>query len=244
VLADAGRTHRARLGKLAAIMELLVRVLLAYLLGSINGALLVGRIAGGVDIRTQGSGNAGGTNALRTQGPVFALAVVFIDVAKGWLGAAWLGSATLPWANGVAVAGDVLVPSWGPAACGFAAVVGHVYPVFHGFRGGKGVATLVGAIAGLVPSLLMVLLGVWFVMMLVFGFVGLASIVATVSLPVALALGASRGGVPAPLVAFGVACALLVVWTHRGNLRRMRAGTEPRSRRLWLLGRLQRGPDA
>jgi glycerol-3-phosphate acyltransferase PlsY len=220
-------------------------VLLAYLLGSINGALLIGRLAGGVDIRTQGSGNAGGTNALRTQGPAFALAVIVIDIAKGWLAAAWLGSVALP-GLGAAGSGTSIgaAPAWGPAACGFAAILGHVYPVFHGFRGGKGVATLVGAIAGLVPAMLTVVLGTWFVMMLLFGFVGFASIVATAALPAALALRAPPGGGAAPLVAFGVACALLVLWTHRGNLARMRAGTEPRSRRLWLLGRLRREPRA
>jgi glycerol-3-phosphate acyltransferase PlsY len=233
-------------------MELLVRVLLAYLLGSVIGSLLVGRLAGGVDIRTQGSGNAGGTNALRTQGPAFALAVIVIDIAKGWLASAWLGTVALPWSGTAAAAagaGAAGVPvgtlqAWASAACGFAAIVGHVYPVFHGFRGGKGVATLVGSIAGLVPTMLAVVLGTWLVMMLVFGFVGFASIVATASLPVALALRAAPQGGSAPLVAFGVACALLVLWTHRGNLRRMRAGTEPRARRLWLLGRLRRGPGA
>jgi len=233
-------------------MELLVRVLLAYLLGSVNGALLVGRLVGGVDIRTEGSGNAGGTNALRTQGPAFALAVIVIDVAKGWLASAWLGTAALPWSGAVAAAAGAGAPgasaaalqAWAGAACGFAAILGHVYPVFHGFRGGKGVATLVGSIAGLVPTMLAVVLGTWFVMMLLFGFVGFASIVATASLPLALALRASPDGGSLPLVAFGVACALLVLWTHRGNLRRMRAGTEPRSRRLWLLGRLRREPGA
>jgi glycerol-3-phosphate acyltransferase PlsY len=222
-------------------MELVVRVLLAYLLGSVNGALLVGRLAGGVDIRTQGSGNAGGTNALRTQGPAFALAVIVIDIAKGWLASAWLGSVALPLgATGTASGGAL--QAWAPAACGFAAILGHVYPVFHGFRGGKGVATLVGAIAGLVPAMLAVVLGAWFVMMLLFGFVGFASIVATATLPLALALRAPPDGGAAPLVAFGLACAALVLWTHRGNLRRMRAGTEPRARRLWLLGRLRREP--
>ncbi len=233
-------------------MEPLVRVLLAYLLGSVNGALLVGRLAGGVDIRTQGSGNAGGTNALRTQGPAFALAVIVIDIAKGWFASAWLGTVALPWsgaAASVAGAGAAGGPAaglqaWASAACGFAAILGHVYPLFHGFRGGKGVATLVGSIAGLVPTLLAVVLGTWLVMMLLFGFVGFASIVATASLPVVLALRASPEGGSAPLVAFGVACTLLVLWTHRGNLRRMRAGTEPRSRRLWLLGRLRRGRGA
>lgn len=220
-------------------MELAIRVLLAYLLGSVNGALLVGRLAGGVDIRTQGSGNAGGTNALRTQGLAFALAVIAIDIAKGWLAAAWLGTASLPDGLDSGAGRAETLLGWAPAACGFAAILGHVYPVFHGFRGGKGVATLVGAIAGLVPAMLAVVLGTWFVTMLLFGFVGFASIVATAALPLALALRAAPlDDGSTPLVAFGIACALLVSWTHRGNLRRMRAGTEPRARRLWLLGRL------
>ncbi|MCU0760183.1 MAG: glycerol-3-phosphate 1-O-acyltransferase PlsY [Steroidobacteraceae bacterium] len=222
-------------------MDLLLRVLCAYLLGSVNGALLVGRLAGGVDIRTQGSGNAGGTNALRTQGPKFALAVIVIDIAKGWLAATWLGSLPLVSLSPSDPAAAAATLAWSPAACAFAAILGHVWPVFHGFRGGKGVATLVGAVAGLVPAFLPGVLGTWLLMMLLFGFVGLASIVAAASLPVMLALAVPGA---TPLVAFGVACALLVAWTHRGNLQRMRQGREPRSRRLWLLGRLRGGSGA
>ena len=222
-------------------MDLLLRLLGAYLLGSINGALVVGRLAGGVDIRTQGSGNAGGTNALRTQGAKFALAVIVIDILKGWLAAVWLGTLPLPALAPSAPASAAATLAWSPAACAFAAILGHVWPVFHGFRGGKGVATLVGAVAGLVPGQLAAVLGVWLVMMLLFGFVGLASIVAVAALPVLVLLRPPSGGAVLPLVAFGVACAVLVAWTHRGNLRRMRAGTEPRSRRLWLLGRLRGG---
>jgi glycerol-3-phosphate acyltransferase PlsY len=216
-------------------MEFALKVVLAYLLGSINGALLLGRVRG-VDIRTQGSGNAGGTNALRTQGPGFALAVIVIDVAKGWLAGAWLPSAGLAVAGfpgaGAACAGPWLVP-----ACALAAILGHVYPVFHGFRGGKGVATLVGAVAAVSPLALVALLATWLFMMLVWGFVGLASIVAACALPLILfAIGAQP---QAPLLVFGLLCGALVAYTHRGNLARMRAGTEPRARRLWLLGRLR-----
>ncbi|MCP5360974.1 MAG: glycerol-3-phosphate 1-O-acyltransferase PlsY [Sinobacteraceae bacterium] len=218
-------------------MDLLVRLLGAYLLGSVNGALLVGRLAGGVDIRTQGSGNAGGTNALRTQGPAFAFAVLLIDILKGWLAAAWLG--TLPLPAPVTSAGAALGLAWSPVVCALAAIVGHVWPLFHGFRGGKGVATLLGAVAGLVPGQLLGVLGVWLVMMGLFGFVGLASIVATAALPVLLLLRPPPGVDLTPLLVFGVACALLVAWTHRGNLQRMGAGSEPRSRRLWLLGKLR-----
>jgi glycerol-3-phosphate acyltransferase PlsY len=118
-----------------------------------------------------------------------------------------------------------------------------VYPVFHGFRGGKGVATLLGTLLAVSPLLLAAVLGVWLVMMMVFGMVGLGSIVASAALPLLALLGVRGGWLPpeslAPLLGFGIACALLVLWTHRANLARMRAGTEPRAKRLWLLGRLR-----
>jgi glycerol-3-phosphate acyltransferase PlsY len=215
-------------------MGLMLCVLAAYLLGSVNGALLIGRFKG-VDIRESGSGNAGGTNALRTQGPLFALGVVVIDILKGWLAAGWLPG-LLPAAGPLSVGPSTLAGS--AAACGFAAIVGHVWPVFHGFRGGKGVATLLGAVAALSPLALAGVLGTWLLMMFVFGFVGLGSIVAACALP---ALVWALGVEPAvPSLAFGLGCAGLVAWTHRANLARMRAGTEPRARRLWLLGRLRR----
>lgn len=112
-------------------------VVTAYLLGSLSGSLLLGRRRG-VDIRTQGSGNAGGTNAFRTQGPAFGLGVVLIDIGKGVL-AAWLARALAPTDS-----------VFDPAAHGYAAVIaamlGHVWPLWHGFRGGKGAAPLVGGL--------------------------------------------------------------------------------------------------
>ncbi|MFZ9904836.1 MAG: glycerol-3-phosphate acyltransferase, partial [Steroidobacteraceae bacterium] len=110
------------------MLEFALGTFVAYLLGSLNGALLLGRLRG-VDIRTQGSGNAGGTNALRTQGPLFAIGVIIIDVAKAWIAVKWIPAYL---ESGM----------WLAASCGFAAVFGHVYPIFHGFRGGKGVATV------------------------------------------------------------------------------------------------------
>ncbi|MBV6416449.1 MAG: putative glycerol-3-phosphate acyltransferase [Steroidobacteraceae bacterium] len=201
-------------------------VLAAYLLGSVSGALVIGALRGGIDIRTQGSGNAGGTNALRTQGIAFAVGVVIIDLGKGWLAAAWLP---------VVAQRFGATTAWLPAACAFAAMLGHVWPVWHGFRGGKGAATLVGALLALSPGLLGVVLGVWLLMVVLFGFVGLASVAAAIALPVAVAFG--RVAPFGPLLGFGIAAAMLVAFTHRANLARMRAGTEPRARRLWLAGR-------
>jgi acyl phosphate:glycerol-3-phosphate acyltransferase len=212
-------------------MDFSLKVLVAYLLGSVVGSLVVGRLRGGVDIRTQGSGNAGATNAVRTQGWAFAIWVIVIDVAKGWIAAALLPRLALP---GVPPAPPAAA-LWIAAACAFAAVIGHVFPVWHGFRGGKGVATLVGAYAGIDLFLLAPLFACWFAVVAVSGFVGLASIVASIAIPLYLLI--RDGGVMTPELGFALACAVLVIYTHRGNVRRMRGGTEPRARRLWLFGR-------
>lgn len=212
------------------MIELAVKVLASYLLGSVVGSLVVGKVRGGVDIRTLGSGNAGGTNALRTQGKAFALWVMLIDVAKGWLAAYVI--ARLPWP--AAGAADAALREWLPVACGAAAIIGHVYPAWHGFRGGKGAATLMGALLAVAPLLLAAVIGTWLVAVVLFGYVSLASILAAVTLPFFSAL---TGREPvAPLVAFGVFVAALVVFTHRSNLARLFAGREPRAARLWLLG--------
>jgi acyl phosphate:glycerol-3-phosphate acyltransferase len=215
------------------LLELGLKTLIAYLLGSLMGALLVG-VARGVDIREQGSGNAGGTNALRTQGFWFAAATVVVDVGKGWLAAGWLPGLEIP-----GIAADPAVSrGWLSAACAAAAVTGHVWPLFHEFRGGKGGATLVGALLALAPMIVAVVLAVWFVVVMLTGLVGLATMTAAVSVPIAIwALG--PGG--EPLLSFAVAMAALVVFAHRSNIGRMNAGTEPRMNRLWLLRpRIQR----
>jgi acyl phosphate:glycerol-3-phosphate acyltransferase len=211
------------------VIELLIKAIASYLVGSIVGSLAIGR-AIGVDIRTLGSGNAGGTNALRTQGKAFALAVVLIDVAKGWAAAAFIARLTIP---GVGPMPDS-VSEWLPAVCGAAAILGHVYPLWHGLRGGKGAATLLGALIGLDALLLVPVLATWLVALALTGFVSVASMAAAIAVPiVAVALDRSP---ELPLVAFGVFAAVLLAFTHRANLARIRTGTEPRARRVWLLG--------
>jgi glycerol-3-phosphate acyltransferase PlsY len=119
-------------------------------------------------------------------------------------------------------------------ACGIAVMLGHVYPVFFGFRGGKGVATLIGAVWGLDAWLLLPMLGTWLLAVILFGFVGLASMLGAVAVAVSGVVGSWES--KAPLVTFGVLTAVLIAFTHRSNIKRMLAGTEPRARRLWLLG--------
>lgn len=197
----------------------------AYLLGSISGSLWLGKLRG-VDIRTQGSGNAGGTNALRTQGWAFALGTVLIDIGKGAAAVA-----LMRWAGG-----DVLLQMLGALL----AVAGHVWPVFHGFRGGKGAATLVGGLAVLWPSALVPLLGVWFLVLLSTGYVGLSTVLAGFALPV-WALLEGRDGA---WMGFALVAALLLAWTHRANLQRLRAGNEHRFEKARVFARLWARPDA
>jgi glycerol-3-phosphate acyltransferase PlsY len=118
--------------------------------------------------------------------------------------------------------------------CGIAVMLGHIYPLWHGLRGGKGVATLVGSVLGTSPVLLAPMLAVWLAAVIVFGFIGLASMLGGVTFAVASA--ATHTSPRAPLLTFAVASALLIIYTHRSNVSRMMAGTEPRARRLWLLG--------
>lgn len=211
------------------MLELAVKSLLAYLLGALIGSLLVGQLRGGVDIRKLGSGNAGGTNALRTQGVSFAIWVMVIDIGKGWLAAGVLAPSSLP---GIGI--DPRVDrDWLAVACAIAVVLGHVYPVWYGFRGGKGAATLIGVLVGLKPIAILPVVAVWLIVVMLSGFVGLATMVAVASFPAYLWL---TDATPSPaLLAFGAAMTLFVCYTHRANIERMRAGTESRARRLWLL---------
>lgn len=204
----------------------LALIVVAYLLGSLSGSLLLGRLRG-VDIRTQGSGNAGGTNALRTQGWKFALGVVVVDVGKGAL-AAWLGLRLGP--------AQESFPAHALAyASAFAATLGHVWPVWHGFRGGKGVGTLLGGLLVLWPGAVPWLLSAWILVLVSSGYVGLASVVAVACVvPLAWFIGAEADNARR---LFACAAALLVLFTHRGNLQRLRAGSESRFERIRLLRR-------
>ncbi len=206
-------------------MEVAVKVLLSYLLGSIMGGLVLGYLRG-VDIRQTGSGNAGATNALRTQGKGFALGVLLIDIGKGILAALLIP--VLPWP------GSSGVPHYLPMLCAVAAVIGHIYPVFFGFRGGKGAATLAGAAFTVVPGVIPIVLGVWLLGIMFSGYVGISTILAAAAAPVYISL-TRDGGLFTPEGLFTLTMALLILYTHRSNLTRMLRGEEHRfeSAMLW-----------
>jgi glycerol-3-phosphate acyltransferase PlsY len=190
-------------------MPLLV-VSIGYLAGSIPFAFLAGRYFRGVDIRRIGSGNVGAANVLRSTSTLMAVVVMLLDAAKG-AGAVLFAQRLAP--------GDAA-----PAAAGIAAVVGHVYPLWLRFRGGKGVATAAGVFAILTPLALAPAAALFVATVWATRFISLGSLVATLALaPIALALGSS-----AAVVGAAGAVALLIVFRHRTNIGRLLAGTERR----------------
>jgi glycerol-3-phosphate acyltransferase PlsY len=150
-----------------------------------------------------------------------------IDIGKGWVATALLPSMDLP-----LIRIDASIDrTWLTVACATAVVAGHVYPVWYGFRGGKGAATLVGVLIGLQPAAVIPVLLVWLLTVMVSGFVGLATMLAVASFPIYLAVSANKS---VALLTFGCAMVLFVCYTHRANIARMREGSENRVRRLWL----------
>lgn len=207
--------------------ELLIKAALAYLLGTLVASLVIG-LARGVDIRTLGSGNAGATNALRTQGKAMGLAVLCIDLVKGYIATAWLAHLTLP----VILPAPPALAAWAVPVCALAVMLGHVYPVWFGFRGGKGVATLVGVLLGISGILVLAFLAVFLLTVMLAGYVSLGSLLGTAAVAVTIALAHLQP--VGPLLSFALLALALILYTHRGNLARLRAGTESRARRLWL----------
>lgn len=184
-------------------------LVVAYLLGSIPFAYLAGRL-NGVDLRTVGSGNLGATNVFRTLGRTVGIVVMVLDIAKG--------------AAAVLIAQWVVGGPWWPIAAGALAIIGHVFPVWTGFKGGKGVAVGAGALVGLVPAASGVLIVLWLLIVVLTRYVSVASIVcALAAAPLAWAFGA-----PWSYVGFIALAGLFVIIKHRENITRLLAGTENR----------------
>lgn len=208
--------------------ELALKGVLSYLLGSIIGSLVIRRLVGGVDVRTTGSGNPGATNAMRTFGIKIGVWVFIIDLAKGWIATGAIARWTIP----DIPASEPALAAWIVPVCGIAVMLGHIYPVWFGFRGGKGVATLVGAVLGIGVWLLVPMIITWLIAVILFGFVSLGSMLGAIALAVTVWLRQ----LGTPLLTFSFVAVLLILYTHRANIARLRAGTESRARRLWLLG--------
>lgn len=198
--------------------EIVLMLALAYVAGSIPAGLLVGRLTGRIDIRKHGSGNPGVTNVFRVLGWKPAAVVAAVDILKGFAAARYIGS--LPGGGS-----DLM-----PVLAGTAAVLGHTYTVFAGFRGGKGIATLAGMLTAVYPLTIPLCFLVFVLTIMTTGYVSVASIAAAVAFPLGVfvlpALGFQDPGVP--LKVFSVLTPLFVLFTHRTNMRRLAAGTENR----------------
>jgi len=213
------------------MLELGIKFLISYFIGSLMGAMIIGKLRGGIDIRTMGSGNAGGTNALRTQGMIFALGVVIIDIGKGAIGAGIVPELNLPF-----VAEDpTLSRVWLTICCATAAVLGHVWPMYHSFKGGKGAGTYIGTLLILGPQLVIGVVAVWAWLLVMSGFVGLATMGAAIALPAYL--GVMILPEEQPLFIYASVMAMLIVFWHRTNIRRMRDGSEHRNYGLMIFRR-------
>ena len=205
------------------MIELGLKFTAAYLLGSILGSLVVGQLCGGVDIRELGSHNAGGTNALRTQGKVFALWVMLIDVGKGVIPVLLLPALAIPGVGLDAQVSRELITY----AVGFGTILGHVYPLWYAFRGGKGGATSAGVLFALAPWLALPAIGIWFAVIVVTRYVGLATM--SVVIGVSAYIGLTRLPEEYGLFFFSLFAAALILYTHRANIKRMLEGSENRT---------------
>lgn len=183
----------------------------AYLVGATPTSYLAGRLVRGIDLREHGSGNLGATNAFRVLGWKAALPVMIVDVAKGWVPTLFF-----PLWDGA--------PAGWALAYGAAAIVGHVFSIYVGFRGGKGVATSAGVFLALAPWAVLIGFIVWGVTVTLTRIVSLSSILAALVLPVAVFVTNE----PAIELALSVVLAAFVIYAHRGNIRRLRRGEEAR----------------
>ncbi|MFI3301906.1 MAG: glycerol-3-phosphate 1-O-acyltransferase PlsY [Rikenellaceae bacterium] len=194
-------------------------LIIAYLLGSIPNAVWIGKKYYGVDVREHGSKNAGSTNVLRVLGRRAALPVFALDIFKGFVAVTlirllgYLPDVSIAWIDSLSIVAVFVV------------ILGHIFPIFADFKGGKGVATLVGAVIGINPPIVLLCLGVWFVVFVLSHYVSLSSMIAGVCLPI-FTLISPTARESMPFVIFTIVIAVLLIWTHRKNIERLRDGSE------------------
>ncbi len=198
---------------------LLLPVLIAYLIGSIPTSVWVGRMFYDVDVREQGSGNAGATNTIRVLGIKAGIPVMIFDIFKGWLAVFIIRFFDF---NEMSVEGLIYLQ----IAMGIAAVVGHIFPIYVGFRGGKGVATIAGVGIALFPIGLFIVLGIFVLCILISRIVSISSIIAAISFPFIIIFILNNPHLP--LIILSIAVGIFIPVTHRKNIKRLIKGEESR----------------
>ncbi|MBQ0081438.1 MAG: glycerol-3-phosphate 1-O-acyltransferase PlsY [Alistipes sp.] len=204
--------------------------IIAYLLGSIPSAVWIGKKYYSIDVREHGSHNAGTTNVLRVLGKRAAIPVFVIDFIKGFVAVSAISLMKY----------DTFIadhPWWLTnlkITAVFFAVIGHIFPIFAKFRGGKGVATLIGAITGIQPNIALFCFGIWVIVLVIWHYVSLASIIAGCSFPIFViifsgSMYSSYGDASISFIIFSIIVAVMLLWTHRKNIGRLKDGTESKT---------------
>lgn len=219
---------------------LLIVVLLSYLVGSFPTSIVVTKLVKGIDIRNYGSGNAGGTNVIRMLGWEIGLFVIAFDIFKGYIATmevTRLMVGPVPFEN-ITPFEDITVIR---IIAGCAAIVGHIWTVFGGFRGGKGIATAGGVLLGLATIEVLVTLGIFLIVFILSRYVSLGSIASAFALPLAMFFRHNifKGYLQGyhTLIFFSIGISILILYTHRANIKRLLAGTEHRLTRLQIFNR-------
>lgn len=209
-------------------MNIFIIILFSYLVGSISGSMVLGKLKG-VDIRTMGSRNAGGTNAFRTIGPLFALGVVIIDILKGYISVIFISDLSFFINN------PVIIHEYKQVVCGIAAVLGHVYPIYYKFKGGKGAGTLIGIVGALFPEAMLNSLVSWIISLIFTGYVGFSTMFAGIVLTITVFF---IPNIPSIYFYFSLLMAIFIIFTHRSNVVRMIEGNENRFEKIMLFKNL------
>lgn len=210
-------------------LQLFAGVVVAYFLGSIPSAVWIGKNFYGVDVRKEGSHNAGATNTIRVLGLQPGLFVLLIDIVKGWfavyLSSNIFGSFLKDW-------GWINEFSYYSLAIAIIVVVGHALPVFAGFKGGKGVATMLGAVIGLFHGIIPFVLAVFFLTFILTHYISLSSIMAAISFPILYLTSklwlSKNEDITLSMAIFAIIVALFIIWTHRKNIKRLIHHQEPK----------------
>ncbi|MFO7620637.1 MAG: glycerol-3-phosphate 1-O-acyltransferase PlsY [Bacteroidales bacterium] len=198
-------------------INLSLTLIFGYMLGSVATAVWTGKIFHGIDVREHGSGNAGATNVIRVLGWKTGVPVLLLDVAKGWI------ASMLPVFAGFAEAGSAQLINFQILA-GIAAIIGHIFPLFAGFRGGKGVATIFGVLLAVHPLLTLSCLGVFLIVLVLSGYVSLSSMSAGAAFPLLLFLVFDTPSLFFRI--FSIIAAIALIITHKKNIKRLIRGEE------------------
>ena len=227
------------------MLSLGIVIIASYVLGSIPTSIVVSRLKNGIDVRDYGSGNAGGTNVIRVLGWKTGVLVILVDVLKGLVATVVVSRFfydRLPFSNYTPFDDFTLVQ----IICGCAAVVGHAFTLFAGFRGGKGVATAAGMLLGLAPIEFLVAIGVFMVTFIVSRYVSVGSISGAISAPLTMFFRENIFRVDIEgyntLIYFILGVSAFLVYTHRSNIKRLLHGTENRIARVALTGKKKPPP--